>query len=68
MQVLLKAREVSHCVKLLFGSQLGVLASQAPEELTRLLQKTSLLQMMQVREGGGAGCSYSMLLVVLVQS
>jgi hypothetical protein len=48
-QVLLKAREVSHSVKLLFGAQISALNEQPPEELARTLSKMNLLQMLLVR-------------------
>jgi hypothetical protein len=47
--VLLKAREVSHSVKLLFGAQISALNEQLPEELARTLSKMNLLQMLLVR-------------------
>jgi hypothetical protein len=46
--VLLKAREVSHSIKLLFGPQISALNEQPPEELSRTLSKTNLLQMLLV--------------------
>lgn len=54
LQVLLKAREIGHAVKLLFGSQIAALDAQPPDELSRNAAKTNLLQLLLV--GAKADC------------
>eukprot|EP00798_Chlamydomonas_sp_ICE-L_P032451 gene32451-31065_t len=44
--VLMKAKEMSHNIKMLFGHQIDRLSQQRPDELSKIMPHTSLLKMM----------------------